>query len=72
VSLRARIRHLCDDPGPGGDRCTEPEGHAGDFHANGEHRWAFRDAPAASQLPVLLPEWRRHGIAKDLTAWSPS
>ncbi len=65
TTLRARIRKLCDAPGPGDDRCTEPAGHQpADIHANGPHTWAFRDDPG-------LVEWLQRqreglGLAKEL------
>jgi hypothetical protein len=58
TTLRARIRHLCDEPGAGDARCTEPAGHAGDFHTDGVRRWAFRNPPTAPQLPEWLKRSR--------------
>lgn len=58
MSLRSRIRHLCDEPGIGDARCSEPAGHPGDFHTDGVRTWAFRDAPVAPQLPEWLARSR--------------
>jgi hypothetical protein len=69
MSLRARIRKLCDAPGAGDARCTEPAGHAGDFHTDGVRRWAFRNPPTEPQLPEWLKRSRLTplGLAKDFT-----